>query len=115
MSRLAPFGQTLAEALTALERRGFRASFRTLTEGHIACLICEHTSHADAFPMLAFERVEGVSDPADQNLVAGLACPACGARGTLVLPYGALATRRDAHVLSHMHPVRTPTIGSSPP
>lgn len=106
-----PFGQTLSDAIRALEQQGFRASFRTETDGNVTCLNCGRTRHADEYPMLAFERVEGVSDPADENLVAAIECPQCGERGTLILPYGAIATRRDANVLSHMHAEKEGEVG----
>lgn len=104
MAQPSPFGQTLADAIGALERRGYRASFRTEAGGSVVCLTCGRAQHADAYPMLEFERVEGLSDPSDENIVAGIQCPTCGQRGTLVLPYGALSTRTDSHVLAHMHP-----------
>lgn len=104
MAQPSPFGQTLTDAIAALERRGFRASFRTEPDGKVVCLTCGRGQHADAYPMLEFERVEGASDPADENIVAGIECPTCRKRGTLVLPYGAVSTRTDSGVLSHMHP-----------
>lgn len=97
-------GLSLAEALRRLEERGFRASFGTAPDGAVACLSCDRMRPADAFPLLAFERIEGASDPADEILVAGLECPACGARGTLVLPYGARVGGRASAVLVHLRP-----------
>lgn len=97
-------GLSLTEALRRLDERGFRASFSTRPDGRVACLTCDRARHADELPMLAFERVEGASDPADEILVAGLACPSCGARGTLVLPYGARIGGRSSEVLAHLHP-----------
>ena len=96
-------GQTLTDAIGRLEQLGFTNDFRAAPDTQVTCLRCGRESHADDLPMLAFERIEGASDPADENLVAGIECPHCHARGTVILPYGARASRVSADVLAHMH------------
>lgn len=102
-----PFGLTLTDAIASLEARGFNGSFRAESQEQVKCLTCGRARHADELPMIAFERVEGASDPADESIVVGVKCPDCGARGTLVLAFGSRVMRVGAGVLSHMH--------SSPP
>lgn len=97
------FGMTLTDAIAALEARGFTESFRAEPDERVKCITCARARHADELPMLAFERVEGMSDPADESIVAGVECPECGARGTLVLAFGSRVMRVGAGVLSHMH------------
>ena len=49
---------------------------------------CEHQALLRDATVLATYRLEGASDPDDMNLVDLLACPVCGATGTVVLCYG---------------------------
>lgn len=96
-------GMSLQEAMTILENAGFAGSFRTLADGVVQCLACSTQRDVSEFELLAQQRVEGASDPADENLVAGLECPSCATRGTLVLPYGSRVPRSDARVMRELH------------
>ena len=97
--RTHPEGLRLDESMAALERRGFRSSFEPRPDGLVRCVACNAIREAHGVQVLARARVEGVSDPADENLVLGLECPNCHAKGTLVLGYGPGASRTDAQVL----------------
>ena len=56
-------------------------------------------SPADAVAMSSLRRLEGASDPSDMLAVVAITCPACAARGTVILGYGPMATQQDADVL----------------
>lgn len=96
-------GMSLQEAMTRLENAGFAGAFRSDAEGAVECLHCSALRDVSEFVMLAQERVEGASDPADEVLVAGVECPSCGTRGTLLLPYGSQTRRADAQVMRELH------------
>ena len=96
-------GTSLASALRSLEDEGYQGQFVVERDGPIRCTHCGTKSPPDDLPMLAHRRIEGASDPADEILIAGVQCPSCGTRGTLLLPYGARALRQEAKALSHMH------------
>lgn len=95
-------GLQLTEALQAMERQGFLANDQVRPEGQVRCGACGRDFAAAAFALLVKSRVEGVSDPDDQNLVAGVRCPGCGALGILVLAYGPRAGRDEAEVLGSL-------------
>lgn len=99
-------GLRLEEALQALEGQGFFTVFKAMPGGRVRCASCALEAPADAIRIEAQHRVEGASDPADNALVAGLHCPGCNDRGTLVLPYGPRARRDEVEVLRALLPLR---------
>jgi hypothetical protein len=52
--------------------------------------------------MSSLRRLEGESDPSDMMAIVALTCPACGARGTVVLGFGPMATQQDSDVLQSL-------------
>lgn len=97
--RLHPEGLRLDESMTALEARGFRSNFEPRPDGQVRCSACSAVRGARGMQVLARARVEGVSDPDDEQLVLGVRCPNCSVLGTLLLAYGPRAGRVDAQVL----------------
>jgi hypothetical protein len=63
---------------------------------------------ADEVTVRSMRRVEGVSDPADQNLIGALECPRCGARGTATFCHGATCPPEHGEVLRRLHQERAP-------
>jgi hypothetical protein len=95
-------GSTVGEIVAALEAEGFTAQLAARPGGRIMCFACHEESPATEARLDALGRTEGASDPADMLAVAGLACPRCHARGTMVLGYGPEADPDDAEVLAHL-------------
>lgn len=93
-------GLQLAEAIAALERQGFTGQNTLHPRGEVGCGACGHVLSAELFEVVLHARIEGVSDPADETVVAGVRCPSCGARATLVLACGPRAGRLEAEVLA---------------
>jgi hypothetical protein len=91
---------TIAEVLDELAGDGFEGSFLTRPDGRARCESCETESSGGDFASIEAERrLEGASDPDDMVVVLGLVCPACSARGTLLLGYGPNASDEDADLL----------------
>ena len=85
-------GETLIEILDRLAAEGHEDEV-ILNVGHGdgptgTWSGCEHQALMRDATVLATYRLEGASDPDDMNLVDVLACPVCGATGTVVLCYG---------------------------
>jgi hypothetical protein len=92
---------TLLEAINDLQADGYTADFYVVVAARplIRCARCGATmSPADA-EVLRLVRLEGESDPADEAIVAGLRCAACGAAGVLVAMYGPMADGAEADVV----------------
>jgi hypothetical protein len=89
-------GLTLAEALGSFEEKGYRGQMADEPDGGIKCFTCGRASRAEDVHVDARLRIEGASDPADEMVVCAMRCPACGTRGTLVLPFGSRVRFRDA-------------------
>lgn len=91
---------SLAEAVRRYEQHGFRAQMGTRPGGNVRCHACRRDSPARWVKLLALHRLEGDSDPEDEVAVAGVECPACGARGILALAFGPSAPAEDKLVLA---------------
>lgn len=101
-----PVGQSLGRVIH--ERGGAGdGQFQAADGGDIRCLTCRRTFPADSQRADDVDRVEGASDPADMTLVLDVACPDCGAAGSLVLRYGPEASAEEADVLVALR--RTPS------
>lgn len=90
--------RSLVDVLTDYEARGFRGQFRARVGGVVECDACNTECDAAELEVRFYERLEGVSDPADMMLVVAASCPKCGEDGTLVLTYGPMAPQEDTEV-----------------
>ncbi|MDQ2825602.1 MAG: hypothetical protein M3Y04_01335 [Actinomycetota bacterium] len=90
---------SLDEIMATLECAGFAGQMAARPGAMILCFTCHEETPAAEVELEALGRTEGASDPADTLAVAGLTCPRCGARGTVVLGYGPEADPDDAEVL----------------
>jgi hypothetical protein len=99
---------SLAEAVRRYEAHGFRAQLGTRPGGNVRCHACHRDSPARWVRLLVLHRLEGDSDPEDEIALAGVECPACGARGTMALSFGPSAPIEDKLVLSLLDDQRAP-------
>lgn len=91
---------TLTSVMEGLAEMGYDGQFSVLDLARLRCTQCDTVSAVDEFSIDLHRRLEGASDPDDMMTVLGAACPACGARGTVVLGYGPNASPEDAAVSS---------------
>ena len=94
-------GTTLVEVISRFEAEGYDGQFAAVSEddGGVRCFGCGAVSPPGTVDLGLLRRTEGASDPADMVAVAGLTCPACGAKGTVALKYGPEASPEEADVL----------------
>jgi hypothetical protein len=89
---------TSSEALQMLAADGYTESF-SVKDGRVGCGHCGEAHQATSAIVERTYRFEGVSNPDDEEIVFGLHCPMCGARGTLVSAYGPTADPEVLDVL----------------
>lgn len=92
--------ESMTEVLDRYDTKGYDGSFSARLDGMVHCHSCQDDTPAAQVPLEALHRFEGTSDPQEENIVAALECPGCGALGTLVLPYGPNASPEEAEVLA---------------
>jgi hypothetical protein len=78
---------TVTEALKILVDDGYVHDF-DVRDGRVRCHACGEAHAADSAIVERFYRFEGFSNPDDEEIVFGLRCPVCGAKGTLVSAFG---------------------------
>jgi hypothetical protein len=105
---------TLVEAMASLEVEGFGADFHVVAdpEPMVKCGSCSTTMAPKGVEVVHVLRLEGESDPAEEVMVAGVRCVACGCRGVLVASYGPMADPADADVVAALADARTPPSGA---
>ncbi len=91
---------TVVGLLSRYAADGYDTELMVTREGRIRCLACEHESEPAETDLDSMQRIEGASDPDDLQVIAGLSCPNCGARGAIVVGYGPNAAPEDADVLA---------------
>ena len=94
-----PIDPADTSTVTVLERfaaDGFDENHIVTDRGDVTCGACSTTAHTESWEIGAQHRVEGASDPDDLQLVVGLACPQCSARGAVVVAYGPTGSDADA-------------------
>jgi hypothetical protein len=90
---------TMTDVLEGYAQGGFQSSFSVTDDSELECVECGAVSVASSVSMSSLRRLEGASDPDDMVAVVAITCPACGARGTVVLGFGPMATLQDSEVL----------------
>jgi hypothetical protein len=108
--------ETLIDVLARFRREGFTGSFTSLEAesvedgARMRCEGCRQVFAAEEPIVTELRRLEGASDPDDMLAAVALACPRCGARGSLVLNYGPTASTEEAAVLVALgQPERDPS------
>jgi hypothetical protein len=89
---------TMTEVLRQLGLAGYDAQLIVTDDSSVLCARCGVSSEARDVTVHSRRRMEGASDPADMVVVLAAACPACGARGTLVMGYGPNASGPEGDV-----------------
>ena len=97
---------TLLEVLDGYAEGGFAGDFTPEPGSAVRCGTCGATSPAGRVRMSSLRRLEGASEPDEMMAVVALTCPVCGARGTVTLHYGALATAEEADLLAGLRDER---------
>ena len=100
------FGTTILNALDMLGGKGFQGSFRVKSPHEVQCLRCRRTNHAKDVHLEHLVRVEGVSDPDDEEAVLGLECPDCNLQGVLILTFGVNAPPEHGEILARLQDER---------
>jgi hypothetical protein len=77
---------------------GFTTDMTVTDQARVRCGGCGVESRPEDLTRLWLQRLEGASDPADTSTVSALRCPACGAHGLLITPYGPEADSNQADV-----------------
>ena len=97
---------TMVDVLKAYAQGGFGSSFVVSDDSHVECVECGVVSLPASVSMSSLRRLEGASDPDDMVAVVAVSCPACHARGTVVLGFGPMATAQDSDVLRSLRDER---------
>jgi hypothetical protein len=94
---------TASGVLRSFAEAGIAEQFRPGDDpGTLRCSACETTSEAAWFDVIEERRLEGTSDPDDMVLIVAASCPACGAKGAVVLGYGPESSAEDADVVASL-------------
>jgi hypothetical protein len=78
---------TVTDAVALLATEGYDDDLHLDGSG-LDCSSCGTQHPTDLVEVDRVFRFEGPSDPADEAIVLGLRCPACGAKGSLVSAFG---------------------------
>lgn len=90
---------SLGAAVAELEQEGYEGQFAGRPGGKVLCFSCGLLQPAVPGVVEGLLRVEGASNPGSMAAVVAMRCPACGVKGTLVLPYGAGMDAAEGEVL----------------
>ncbi len=97
---------TLTAVLAAYQDDGYREQLMVDDDGRVTCARCGNGAEPEDIKLHSLRRLEGASDPDDMVAVLAVACPSCGAKGTLVLPFGPQASEAEAGVLLRLEDAR---------
>ncbi|MDX1939635.1 MAG: phosphoribosylpyrophosphate synthetase [Saprospiraceae bacterium] len=90
---------TLSQALSELQKRGFKEDFNLLED----CLECNGNAYAPAkFNVLEVYRFEGMTNPDDSSVLYAIETDD-GLKGTLVDAYGAYANALSSELLAKLN------------
>lgn len=93
---------TMVEVVDGYEKAGFDDPFVLRDDGSVTCGACGSSVEPEELELHALRRLEGASDPGDMVAVVAFACPGCGGRGTLVVPFGPEASAGEARFLQQL-------------
>jgi hypothetical protein len=92
---------TVSEAVRLLAELGYTDEIEVSPSG-LRCAGCRTVHAPDQVVVNHTFRFEGPSDPADEAIVLGVECPACGHRGIVVSAYGPTADPDVLEVLARL-------------
>lgn len=93
---------TLTEALTDLQERGYTEDFN-LTEHCLFCKGHELEIHPEDFEVDEFYRFEGETDPGDSMVLYAISAHFSKLKGTLLDAYGAYADNLTPAMVEKLH------------
>ena len=93
---------TISDVLEGYAQGGFSSSFDVTDASTLECHECGAVSSPGDVSMSSLRRLEGASDPDDMVAVVAITCPACGARGTVILGFGPTAAPEESDVLKEL-------------
>jgi DNA-directed RNA polymerase subunit RPC12/RpoP len=79
--------ETVTDAVEQLQRQGYDVNFELDADG-INCRACNHRHMPERLDVTHTFRFEGATNPSDEEIVLGVRCPDCSARGVIVSAYG---------------------------
>jgi hypothetical protein len=79
--------ETVLDAVRELEAHGYTGDLVVDAAG-VRCGACGAQHEPEHLVVTHTYRFEGASDPDDEAIVFGVACPVCEARGIIVSAYG---------------------------
>jgi hypothetical protein len=88
--------------LARFASQGWSANHVALDGGRLRCGVCGSVVAAAEMRVEARHRVEGASDPSEMQVVYGLACPVCSARGALVASYGPAGSKQSDDIVANL-------------
>ena len=95
---------TVTDAVVAFRALGYTGDAFAVAGG-VRCAVCGAVHDVGSLVVERVARVEGPTDPADEAIVLGLRCRACGAGVLLVAGYGAEASGEDQDVVAALGPL----------
>jgi len=79
--------ETVTAAVRQLQSLGYATDFELDAAG-INCRACRQQHMPERLEVTHTFRFEGASNPSDEEIVLGVLCPDCGAKGVIVSAYG---------------------------
>jgi len=90
---------TLIEVLDQLRDDGFTGQLIAQDDGTVKCTSCGESTPATDLIVDGFHRLEGASDPSDENIVVWARCGSCDDGGVATIGFGPNASDADQAVL----------------
>lgn len=90
---------TLVDVLERFADRGWTTNHVARPGGVMKCGNCAQTTPTSRLDVDALHRLEGSSDPDEMQVVLGIVCPHCSARGAVAVAYGPSASESDAEFI----------------
>lgn len=91
---------SIFEILRDFQADGYSGDLFAEEGGDIRCGACGTATPASRFDVTELRRMEGASDPADMAAVVAAPCPACKAKGVMIVMYGPEAGAADQDVFA---------------
>ena len=92
--------ETMVEALTSLNKQGYRYSFKVSNKKAV-CIETKDEFSAKEMTIVEFHRFEGDTDPADMSVIYVVECTN-GLKGCLIDAYGSYADEQMSEFLSEI-------------
>lgn len=87
---------TVVDALERFATEGWTHNHVARPGAVMKCGKCTEESPTSTLDVDALHRLEGASDPDEMQIVLGITCPHCAAKGAVVVAYGPSAGETDA-------------------